>query len=151
MATIREFTSEDLEAVAKLWQAVFAYAEPRNHPARVIAQKLAWERRRSAQREVRLLVAEEGGSLAGTVMVGYDGHRGWLYRLAVVEALRRRGIGRELVRAAEAKLSALGCTKVNLQLHAHNDSAARFWEALGYAIEPRISMGKDLTGAAPRG
>ena len=78
-------------------------------------------------------------------MVGYDGHRGWLYRVAVAPAARRQGLGRALVRAAEAELAALGCAKVNLQLHAHNAEGQAFWRALGYQVEPRVSLGKELS------
>jgi hypothetical protein len=51
-----------------------------------------------------------------------------------------------LVTEGERALAALGCAKINLQLHAHNASGASFWEALGYGREARISMGKDLSG-----
>jgi ribosomal protein S18 acetylase RimI-like enzyme len=78
-------------------------------------------------------------------MVGYDGHRGWLYRVAVAPAARRRGVGTRLVRAAELELTALGCAKINLQLHSHNAEGEAFWRALGYQIEPRLSLGKDLS------
>lgn len=138
---VRQFLVADEAEVRALWSVVFGYAEARNDPAKVLAQKLRWDG--------RLLVAVEGDHVIGTLMVGYDGHRGWLYRLAVAEAARRRGVGRALVRQAEQLLAALGCAKVNLQLHVHNDVAARFWEALGYGREPRIDMGKDLTNPTP--
>lgn len=136
---IRLFAPPDETQVCALWSRVFGYQEPRNAPSKVIADKLSWDG--------RLLVAVEAERVIGTLMLGYDGHRGWLYRLAVDEAARRRGIGRQLVRRAEALLSELGCAKVNLQLHAHNHAAARFWESVGYGREARVDMGKDLTGA----
>jgi ribosomal protein S18 acetylase RimI-like enzyme len=135
---IRRFAPADAADVSALWARVFGYAEARNAPEKVLADKLRWDG--------RLLVAEENGSIMGTLMVGYDGHRGWLYRLAVDEGARRRGIGRQLVREAEQLLIALGCAKVNLQLHEHNDIGARFWQSVGYGREVRIDMGKDLTG-----
>ena len=144
---VRKFVPADLGAVAALWDRVFGYPEPRNEPARVIAHKLAFDD--------LLLVAVDREQLVGTIMVGYDGHRGWLYRAAVAESARRNGVGRALVRRAEAALADLGCTKINLQLHVHNEAGERFWRAVGYSVEPRISMGKDTfappAGGAPPG
>jgi len=140
--TVRKLEPADHAAVASLWGLVFGYTEPRNDPARVLGAKLAWDE--------RVLVAVEDRAVLGSIMIGFDGHRGWLYRVAVSGAVRRRGIGSRLVRAAEAELVALGCAKVNLQLHVHNADGEAFWRALGYEVEPRVSMGKDLT-LAPRG
>lgn len=140
---VRKFVAADLDAVAALWNRVFGYPEPRNEPARVIAVKLAFDD--------LLLVAVHGEQLVGTIMVGYDGHRGWLYRAAVAESARRRGVGRALVRRAEAALAALGCAKINLQLHVHNEVGERFWQALGYIVEPRISMGKNTLASPAAG
>jgi len=77
-------------------------------------------------------------------MPGYDGHRGWLYALAVLKSHRRRNIGTLLVREAEKRLKALGCAKVNLQIRASNSGVAAFYEGLGYSVEERISMGRRL-------
>jgi ribosomal protein S18 acetylase RimI-like enzyme len=139
---VRRFAASDADAVVALWNQVFGYPEPRNEPSHVIASHLA--------HAGLLLVAADDDRVVGTLMVGYDGHRAWLYRAAVAESARRRGVGRALVQRAEAELSELGCTKINLQLHSHNEAGVRFWEALGYAVEPRISMGKSTSGAARR-
>lgn len=141
---IRELAPGDEAQICALWQEVFGYAEPRNDPARVLAEKLRWDARGAAVEAPGLLVAVDAPRIVGTLMFGYDGHRGWLYRMAVASRARRRGVGRQLVAAAERRLAALGCPKVNLQLHAHNAAGARFWAALGYAREPRIDMGKEL-------
>jgi ribosomal protein S18 acetylase RimI-like enzyme len=77
-------------------------------------------------------------------MAGYDGHRGWLYAAAVLQSHQRQGIGTALVRAAENLLSAMGCTKINLQVRASNTAVTRFYNSLGYEIEERVSMGKRL-------
>jgi ribosomal protein S18 acetylase RimI-like enzyme len=82
--------------------------------------------------------------LVGTVMGGYDGHRGWIYSLAVTPSARRRGIGAKLVTYVERELAARGCPKVNLQLLASNAGTVAFYQKLGYAVEARISMGKLL-------
>ncbi len=138
--TVRHCAPSDQGAICALWARVFGYTEARNDPAKVLAGKLSWDG--------RVLVAAEADRLLGALMVGYDGHRGWLYRMAVDADVRRRGIGRELVRAAEQHLAALGCTKVNLQLHTANEAGARFWESVGYGREARIDMGKNLTQGA---
>lgn len=127
----------------RLWQEVFGYPEARNAPEKVWA----------ALREhgTVVLLAEQQGRVVGSVVAGYDGHRGWLYRLAVSDDVRRQGIGSLLVRAAERALGEAGCVKINLQLHGQNHDGARFWAAIGYLHEPRISMGKDLTGEVCQG
>jgi ribosomal protein S18 acetylase RimI-like enzyme len=136
--TVRLYRAGDEPGLCGLWTDVFGYPEARNAPARVLEQKLRWDD--------RLLVAERAGQVLGSLMLGYDGHRGWLYRLAVTPSARRCGLGRALVREAERLLAEIGCPKINLQLHADNEAGASFWAALGYGREPRISMGKDLSG-----
>lgn len=80
---------------------------------------------------------------------GYDGHRGWLYTVAVRPDVQRRGIGRALVQRAEESLAALGCPKVNLQVMTSNAAVVGFYERLGYGVEERISMGKSLRIRSP--
>jgi ribosomal protein S18 acetylase RimI-like enzyme len=75
-------------------------------------------------------------------MAGYDGHRGWLYAVAVHPEQRRVGLGERLVRCAEDALTERGCMKINLQLLASNEATAEFYRSLGYTVEPRVSMGK---------
>lgn len=92
------------------------------------------------------LVAADEEKIIGTIMAGYDGHRGWLYAVAVSRSHRRRGVGHALVREAEIRLAALGCRKVNLQIRATNSQVHAFYARLGYGTEDRISMGKRLGG-----
>ena len=80
----------------------------------------------------------------GAVIAGFDGVRGWIYHLAVAPAHRRRGIATRLMRRAEAVLRARGCSKINLQVRATNESAVAFYRALGYQVEERLSMGRPL-------
>jgi ribosomal protein S18 acetylase RimI-like enzyme len=91
-----------------------------------------------------LLVALSGGAVVGTAMAGYDGHRGWLYSVAVRRTHRRTGVGTLLIREAERRLARLGCGKVNLQVRAENAAVAAFYRGLGYDIEERVSLGKRL-------
>jgi len=91
-----------------------------------------------------LLVAEIDGVVVGAVIAGFDGVRGWIYHLAVSPEHRRRGIATGLMRGAEAALRARGCSKINLQVRASNQSVVAFYLALGYQIEERLSMGRAL-------
>jgi ribosomal protein S18 acetylase RimI-like enzyme len=140
---VRPASPGDEADVVRLWHEVFGYPEARNAPARVWAELL--------EHGTVVLLAELSGRVVGSIVVGYDGHRGWLYRLAVHAEARRQGVGSELVREAERVLAGLGCAKVNLQLHGHNHDGARFWKAVGYQLEERISMGKDLTDPGCQG
>ena len=77
-------------------------------------------------------------------MGGYDGHRGWVYSLAVDENERHRGIGTALMSKVEQKLRGLGCLKVNLQVIPDNQAVVEFYQELGFSVEDRLSMGKRL-------
>jgi ribosomal protein S18 acetylase RimI-like enzyme len=133
---IREYRPADEEAVVALWAAC-ELTRPWNDPRKDIARKLADSPR-------LLLVGEVDGRVLGTVMAGYDGHRGWINYLAVHPAWRRRGLGRALMDAAEERLVALGCAKINLQVRDENVAARGFYEAIGYRLEPMVSFGKRL-------
>ncbi|MEM7249056.1 MAG: GNAT family acetyltransferase [Acidobacteriota bacterium] len=140
---IRSYVEGDEPAVVALWSEVFGYAQARNDPAKVLRDKLTTD----GDGEL-VVVAERDDELVGTAMAGYDGHRGWLYRVAVAPTHRRHGLARALVAEAERRLQARGCAKVNLQVVDHDDEldAVSFWKAVGYVFEPRISLGKQLGG-----
>ncbi len=130
------------EPVIALWQTVFGDESPHNTPALVIDKKLA-------ARDGLFFVALLDGRVVGTVMAGYDGHRGWLYSVAVHPDHRQQGIGSLLVAQAERALTELGCLKINLQVLENNASVTAFYASLGYAVEPRVSMGKRLAQNIP--
>ena len=140
---IRPFLESDETAVAALWREVFPDAPPRNHPETDMERKLA------VQREL-FLVAVLGSDIVGTAMAGYDGHRGWVYYVAVSPVHRGQGIGTALMKRAEERLVGLGCPKLNLQVRSSNGGAVAFYEKLGYSVEDRISMGKVLGGSGSR-
>jgi ribosomal protein S18 acetylase RimI-like enzyme len=139
---IRVFDEADEPAVIALWKQVFAYPEPRNDPAAVIRHKLATQRN-------LFFVAVDGAKVVGTVMGGYDGHRGWIYSLAVDPAHRGQKVGTALIRQVEQSLPEMGCLKINLQVLPSNGGAVEFYRKLGYRVEERISMGKVLGEATP--
>lgn len=133
---VRKFKDGDGEAVKHIWGTVLPDTSYYNQPAFALEHKLAVDD--------LIFVAEDGEALIGAVMAGYDGHRGWLYSVAVLPDCRRHGVGAALVRAALNALDELGCVKVNLQVRAGNEAVTAFYESLGFAIEPRISMGLQL-------
>ncbi len=133
---VRAFKEADEARVIELW--TFAgLVRPWNDPKKDIARKL------KVQREL-FLVAELEGTIVGTVMAGYDGHRGWINYLAVDIGQRRRGIGTALMRDAERRLRLLGCPKINLQVRRENTAVQAFYQALGFAEDASVSMGKRL-------
>jgi ribosomal protein S18 acetylase RimI-like enzyme len=134
---IRPYLESDEAAVVELWREVFPDSPPWNRPETNIQRKL------SAQREL-FLVATVGTQLVGSAMAGYDGHRGWVYYVAVSPRYRRQGIGTALMRSVEERLARLGCPKLNLQVRASNEEVVAFYKRLGYEVEERISMGKHL-------
>jgi len=74
-------------------------------------------------------------TLVATAMVGHDGHRGWVYYLAVDPDRRRGGLGRAMMAAAEAWVRAAGVPKLQLMVRSGNAGALGFYEALGFAVE----------------
>ena len=129
--------------VVALWQQAFGYDTAHNLPSLAIDKKLAVN-------DGLFFVATDKKTVIGTILAGYDGHRGWLYSVAVHTDYRRHGLGSSLVRYAEQALTALGCMKINLQITSGNDAVAGFYEALGYGVEPRISMGKKIVVNIPK-
>jgi ribosomal protein S18 acetylase RimI-like enzyme len=137
---IRAYGEEDESEVTRLWRRVFPDAPPWNVPSRDIELKL------SVQRDL-FLVATRHEEVVGTVMAGFDGHRGWIYYLAVDPDLGGRGLGRALMGEAERRLGRYGCTKVNLMVRGSNAAVVEFYRAIGYESEDRICMSRRLDGA----
>jgi ribosomal protein S18 acetylase RimI-like enzyme len=142
--TIRVFNESDTEAVIALWLQAFPEyndaSRPHRNPRLSIANKLG------TQPELFFVATrDEDGALVGTVMAGYDGHRGWLYSLAVDSDARRLGIGTRLVRHAESALAAIGCLKLNLQVLTEKPDVLSFYDRLGYRADAVVSLGKRLT------
>jgi GNAT superfamily N-acetyltransferase len=133
---IRDYADPDRDAVIALWDRC-GLLRPWNDPASDITLC-----RESGHGVV--LVGEADGALAGAVMVGHDGHRGWIYYLAVDPARRKAGHGRELVVAAEAWLRARGMPKVELMVRAENQPVRAFYRRLGYADSTVQVMGRWL-------
>lgn len=136
MTKIRAFEERDTEMVVSLWQTC-GLTRPWNDPYRDIARKL------TVQREL-FLVAEDAGEVVGSVMAGYDGHRGWLYYLAAAPSHRGQGIGRALVERAETLLVDLGCPKVQIMVRPENGIVRPFYDDLGFTPFEVWATGKRL-------
>lgn len=136
MTIVRRYAADDEEAVVSLWSAS-GLLRPWNDPRKNIQRK-------SAVRPDLFLVATEDDVIVGSVMAGYDGHRGWVYYLAVAPSARRQGVGRLLMSEVEQRLLAEGCPKVNLQVRTGNDEAMAFCEALEYSVDDVVGLGKRL-------
>ena len=133
---LRTYRPSDHDALMSLWSSC-GLLPPWNDPRRDIERKPVHD-------PDGLLVLEADGCLAGSVMVGYDGHRGWVNYLAVDPAWQGRGLGRMLMDKAEQRLLPLGCPKVNLQVRTSNEHAVAFYRHLGYGTDDVVSMGKRL-------
>ena len=132
---IAPYQHEYFARVKAMWGDVFPDDPPRDYAEISIAAKA------SEHPELFLLALEED-RVIGSVMAGYDGHRGWLYRVAVAKSHRHQGVGAALIHEAEKRLWALGCVKINLQVRGTNQAVTAFYRNLGYVVEDRISMGK---------
>jgi len=137
---IRPCENDDVNAVIGLWRAS-GLVVPWNDPAADIAFCRAAP---ESELFVGLAARAAARPLVATVMTGHDGHRGWLYYLAVDSDWRRRGLGRRMVARAEAWLAELGVAKVQLMIRGDNAAVRGFYDRLGYAEEDRIIMSRRL-------
>ena len=115
---IRPYQEADQDAVVDLWTEC-GLTVPWNDPVKDIHRKLG------VQRDM-FLVGLLGTRLVAAVMAGYEGHRGWINYLAVAPEHRESGFGRLLMDEAEARLKALGCPKINLQVRSSNAAVIKF-------------------------
>lgn len=129
-------TSDDREAVVALWRDC-GLTRPWNDPDADFVLALASD-------ASIVLVAREGDMVAGSVMTGFDGHRGWVYYLAVSPGARRGGLGRALMAAAEAWLRERGAPKIQLMVRGSNADALGFYEALGLERQDVVTLGRFL-------
>ena len=126
----------DAEAVVALWRAC-GLTRPWNDPARDF--KSAIEGPASA-----ILLLRDGDAIAAGVMAGFDGHRGWVYYLAVAPDRRRQGLGRAMMEAAEAWLRERGAPKIQLMVREDNAAALGFYESLGLERQKVVTLGRFL-------
>ncbi len=133
---VRTYLRSDREALIALWYAC-DLVRPWNDPGSDIGRKLTHD-------PDGLLVLELDGELVGSVMAGYEGHRGWVNYLAVGPHHQGKGFGSLLMSEAERRLAELRCPKVNLQVRATNQNVVAFYRRLGYRVDDAVSLGKRL-------
>ncbi len=131
----------DVADVIALWQAC-GLTRPWNDPAADIA--LARRGPNSA-----ILIGRDGDAMIATAMVGHDGHRGWVYYVAVDPARREKGFGRAIMDAAEDWLRQAGIAKLQLMVRRENARAGAFYQSIGYAESQTIVFAKWLDGREP--
>jgi ribosomal protein S18 acetylase RimI-like enzyme len=134
--TIDCYRASDEADLLALWQAC-GLVVPWNNPYADIARKLA-------DSPGLFFVGKLGDRLVASCMAGYDGHRGWIYYLAVQPSLQRSGYAARLVAHSERKLRALGCPKIDLMVRNSNQSVIAFYQAIGYDLDPVVVLSKRL-------
>jgi ribosomal protein S18 acetylase RimI-like enzyme len=125
------------EAAEALWEEC-GLTRPWNDPRADLARALG------GPSSTVLADVSPGGDLRGTAMVGHDGHRGWVYYLAVAPSERGTGLGRELMAAAEAWVAERGIPKLMLMVRSSNTAVLGFYDALGYAVEETAVLSRWL-------
>jgi ribosomal protein S18 acetylase RimI-like enzyme len=133
---IRPFEQADEAQVISLWQEC-DLQRTWNNPHLDIARK-------QVVSDGLFLVAEIDGVVVGTLMAGYEGHRGSINYVGVLPGNRKMGIGRALMSEAERLLAERGCPKINLQVRTDNLEAVEFYRRLGYETFDIVNMGKRL-------
>ena len=135
---ISPIVDADVEAVIALWQRC-GLTRPWNDPAADIA--LA---RRGAN--ATILIGRADSAIVATALVGHDGHRGWVYYVAVDPDLQGKAFGRTIMAAAEDWLRGQGVEKVMLMVRPDNTKVHAFYDRLGYDVQERVIYAKWLDG-----
>lgn len=139
MPEITAASASDATDVIALWQAC-GLTRPWNDPQADFARALA------TPTAAILVIRHDADKPAASVMVGHDGHRGWVYYLCVAPSRRGQGLGRAMMTAAEAWLGAQGAPKIQFMVRSGNDAAIGFYAALGYEQQDVVTMGRRLDG-----
>lgn len=138
---IRQYLPNDEESVINLWKTC-NLTKPWNNPHQDINRKLK-------ESPELFLVGTIDGIIVASVMAGYDGHRGWIYYLAVDPEHRKQGLGSQIMADAEEKLLDIGCPKINLMVRKNNLDVIKFYEKIGYGHDEVITMSRRLIEDEP--
>ncbi len=93
----------------------------------------------------KLFILRKHNKVLGSVMVGYDGHRGSVYYLSVHPDYQKKSLGRMLMKHSEDYLLTLGCPKLNLMVRTSNLPVIEFYDQLGYRKDEVVVLSKRLT------
>ena len=134
--TIDLYQAGDQDAIVELWQQC-GLVVPWNNPLTDIARKIA-------DSPELFFTGRIEGKLVASCMAGYDGHRGWIYFLAVTKCEQRKGFAALLVAHVEAQLIELGCPKLELMVRDKNREVIEFYQAIGFNLDPVRVLSKRL-------
>jgi ribosomal protein S18 acetylase RimI-like enzyme len=140
---VRAATDADEHSVIALWNAC-GLVVSHNDPS------ADFRFARAKENSDVLLGIDGNGHVVATIMVGHDGHRGWLYYVAVDPKQRKQGLGRQMVQAALTWLQERGVPKAQLMIRETNTEVAAFYERIGFEAIPRTVMEKWLPKPEPR-
>jgi ribosomal protein S18 acetylase RimI-like enzyme len=135
------YRPEFLDYVVDLWKKCNLVV-PQNDPVEDIQKKVEF------QPEL-FFIGLLDGKVIGSIMVGYEGHRGWINYLAVIPEYQRRGYGGQLVQKSIDELRKMGCLKVNQQVRNTNTAVINFYKHLGFKDDNVTSLGLRLKTATP--
>ena len=133
---IRKYEEKDEEQVVNLWEQCNLIV-PQNDPHEDIKKKIEFQPN-------LLFVGTVNDEVVSSIMVGYEGHRGWVNYMAVLPEYQNKGYGRQIVNKGIAELKKMGCLKVNLQVREYNKDVIEFYENLGFSNDRVVSLGKHL-------
>ena len=139
MPSIVAYQASHFDGIRLLWRQAFPSNAPKD------AAELSFPANLSMQPDLFLVAIDRDivvGSAVASIIAGYDGHRGWLYAVAVLQSHQRQGIATALVREAENRLIALGCKKINLHVRTSDTPVIKFYQSLGYEVEENVTMDK---------
>ena len=128
---LRNATADDADAILTLWKAADATPSVTDNADAI--------RRAAARPEVAFVLAIEGDAIVGSIIAGFDGWRGNIYRLATHPAHRRRGVARAMLARAEELLAGWGVRRVTALVENAHPDAVGFWRSVGYLDDRRIS------------
>ena len=136
MMIIRLYEPDDEEKLITLWNECNLVV-PLNDPAKDIQLKFA-------QNDDLFFVGIINDKIAGSCMAGFDGHRGWIYYLAIKPEYQKKGYAAKLVQHAQKALAAMGCPKINLMVRKTNERVIRFYKTIGFNDDPVTVLSKRL-------
>jgi ribosomal protein S18 acetylase RimI-like enzyme len=139
LPSIVTYQASHFDGIRLLWRQAFRSNAPND------AAELSFPANLSMQPDLFLVAIDRDivvGSAVASIIAGYDGHRGWLYAVAVLQSHQRQGIATALVREAENRLIGMGCKKINLYVRQSDIPVIKFYKSLGYEVEELVSMGK---------
>lgn len=133
---IRIYQKSDEKQLIQLWEEC-GLTVPWNNPQLDIDRKLK-------ENSEEILVGEIDEEIVATLIVGYDGHRGWVYYLGVNPKYQRKGLGEQIMKYAEEHLLKIDCPKINIMVRDSNLDVIKFYEAIGYEKQKVVTLGKRL-------